>query len=200
MGYKTVLSVLLSLLPVAACGTYDERLDPDAPDPVGGAVLRSDDIRTMVDAMSRDIVASGILKSNDPTQRTSFHMLSLRNDSGDPMDKELILTQIRTSLHQKLGRQVMILDRSKESLETIRAEREAKRTRAVSQNPNMAGAVAGSDYVLKGTIKDRVIQSGARKSVYYVVTFELTDLETGELAWTNDYEAKFGSEKSVISR
>jgi len=94
----------------------------------------------------------------------------------------------------------MILDRSKEGLEEIRAERAAKRAEAVSSNPNMKGALAGSDYVLKGTIKDRVVQSRDIKSAYYLVTFELTDLETGELAWTGQYEAKFGTEKSVISR
>jgi PBP1b-binding outer membrane lipoprotein LpoB len=45
-----------------------------------------------------------------------------------------------------------------------------------------------------------VKQSGKLKSAYYLVTFELTDLETGRLVWTGDYEAKFESEKSVISR
>ena len=60
--------------------------------------------------------------------------------------------------------------------------------------------MGGSDYILKGTIKDRRIQSDRMRSVYYLVTFELTDLETQELVWTNEYEAKFISERSVISR
>jgi len=201
MGYSCVSCVLAFTLILASCSTVDKRIDPDSPDPVGGAVLRSQDIGSMADLMSRDIIASGILRSANPQQRISFYITSLRNDSGDVLDKEIILTRIRTSLQRNLGRQqVRVLDRSKESAEEVMAERAAKRSGAVDSNPAMRGQVGGSDYVLKGTIKDRRIQSGTLRSVYYLVTFELTDLETQELVWTNEYEAKFVSEKSVISR
>jgi len=201
MGYRYVFSVVLAGLFFASCSTVDRRIDPDAPDPVGGAVLRSQDIGSMADQMARDIIASGVLRSPDPKHRISFHILSLRNDSGDVMDKEIILTKIRTQLQRNLGRyQVRVLDRSKESAKEVMAERAAKRSGAVDSNPALRGQVGGSDYVLKGTIKDRRIQSGKMRSVYYLITFELTDLETQELVWTNEYESKFVSEKSVISR
>jgi hypothetical protein len=199
MRYIRVLPLMLLGL-AASCGTVDERIDPDANDPVGGAVLQSQDIRTMADQMARDIVSFGVLRSSDQGERIRFHITELRNDSSDTIDKELILTELRTQLFQSLGGQVAILDRSKEGLEAVRAERAAKRAAAVDANPNRAGSVLGSDYVLKGTIKERVQQSRDLKSVYYVVTFELTDLETSELRWTNSYQAKFLSEKSVISR
>lgn len=201
MGYRCVFSIVSVSFLLAACSTVDRRIDPDAPDPVGGAVLRSQDIGSMADQMARDIIASGVLRSSDPQRRTSFYITSLRNDSGDVIDKEIILTKIRTQLQRGLGRhQVRVLDRSKESAEEVMRERAAKRAGAVDSNPAMRGQVGGSDYVLKGTIKDRRIQSGKMRSVYYLVTFELTDLETQELVWTNEYEAKFISEKSVISR
>ena len=41
MGYRRVLAVVLGLMPVAACSTFDQRLDPDAPDPVGGREVSS---------------------------------------------------------------------------------------------------------------------------------------------------------------
>ena len=51
------LALLLGLVAcgTVACGTVDRRIDPDAPDEVGGAVLDSQDIRTMADTMARDI-------------------------------------------------------------------------------------------------------------------------------------------------
>jgi len=103
-------------------------------------------------------------------------------------------------LFKALGSKIVILDRSADGLEAVRKEREAKRAGAVTQNEGMKGGVLGSDYVLKGVIQDRVQQSGKLKSAYYLVTFELTDLETSRLMWTNDYETKFESEKSVITR
>jgi hypothetical protein len=95
---------------------------------------------------------------------------------------------------------IRVLDRSSEGLAAVQKERDAKRSGAVAANDGKRGAVLGSDYVLKGLIQDRVQQSGKLKSAYYLVTFELTDLETGELKWTNSYETKFTSEKSVITR
>lgn len=200
MGYRSVPFVLTLLL-LASCGTVDRRIDPDAPDPVGGAVLRSQDIGAMAEQMSRDIIASGVLDNPDPARRTTFHITSLRNDSSDVIDREIILTRIRTQIQRTLGvRNVRILDRSQESAEAVLAERAAKRSGATDYDPNRRGQLGGSDYVLKGTIKDRRLQSEDLRSVYYLVTFELVDLETQELTWTNEYEAKFESERSVISR
>lgn len=192
--------VLFFLFALPCCGTIDQRIDPDAPDPVGGANLRSQDIRTMADRMARDIKASGVLVSAPNNQPISFYITSLVNESSDPINSSLIVTKLRTELFRSLGGRVQVLDRSAESLEAVRREREAKRSGAVTANSERRGEVLGSDYVLKGRIQDRVLQSGKLKSAYYVVTFELTDLETTRLVWTNDYEAKFASEKSVISR
>jgi len=201
MGYRPALSLLLSAtLGLASCGTIDRRIDPDAPDPVGGTGLQSQDIRSMADQMARDIIQSGILVSNDRDQRIAFHITSLRNDSNTPIDREIILTKIRTELFRGLGRRVQILDRSAEGFEAVRSEVQAKRDGAVTSNPNLRGQIAGSDYALKGTIKDRVATGRSLRSAYYLVTFELIDLETTELVWTNDYETKFESERSVIYR
>ena len=191
-------SSLLLLIAFSACGTVDRRVDPDMPDEVGGAVLDSQDIRGMADKMKSSLLAEGILRSNDPTQRVTFYITELRNDSSDVIDKEIVLYKIRTSLHEALGRQVQILDRSKEGLEEIKRERAAKRSGAVTSKEQKG--LAGSDYVLKGVIKERVKQGSGLKSVYYMVVFELVDLETGELCWTRDYETKFESERSVITR
>lgn len=191
---------VFAFLLTACAGTIDRRIDPDENDPVGGAVLQSQDIRTMADRMARDIASSGVLTSAPRGERVSFHITSLRNDSGDPIDKEIILTKIRTELQRALGRGVQVLDRSAEGLEAVQQERAAKRNGSVAGRESARGNVAGSDYALKGTIKSRVQQSGGLKSVYYLVTFELTDLETTEIAWSGDYETKFESEKSVISR
>lgn len=192
---------LLGLLLTTACsGTIDRRVDPDSPDAVGGAVLQSQDIRTMADRMARDLASTGILTSQVNNQTVTFHITELKNESSDVINKKLILTKLRTELFRSLGGRIAVNDRSAEGIEAVRAEREAKRSGAVAGNEGMRGAVSGSDYVLKGVIQDRVQQSGKLKSAYYVVTFELTDLETGRLVWTNDYETKFESEKSVITR
>jgi PBP1b-binding outer membrane lipoprotein LpoB len=185
------LSALLLPFLAACSSTIDRRVDPDNPDTVGGAVLESQDIR---------IIQTGVLASAPAGTRTTFHITEMRNESSDTLNRTMILMKLRTELFRGLGNRVDILDRSAEGLEAVRKEREAKRAGAVTANAGRTGEVLGSDYVLKGVIQDRVKQAGKLKSAYYLVTFELTDLETGRLVWTGDYEAKFESEKSVISR
>lgn len=202
MSYSALTWLFVGLLfLLASCkSTIDTRVDPDSPDMVGGANLRSQDIRTMADQMARDIQATGVLLAAPAGERIAFHITSLVNESSDPINTTMILTKLRTELFRGLGGRVQILDRSREGLEAVRAEREAKRAGAVTAKESQRGDVLGSDYVLKGRIQDRVLQSGNLKSAYYLVTFELTNLETSELVWTGDYEAKFASEKSVIAR
>lgn len=191
---------LLLLLTASCRGTIDRRADPDSPDAVGGANLRSQDIRTMADQMARDLKASGVLLSAPQGERITFYTTGLVNESSDPINSSIVTTKLRTNLFRALGGRVQILDRSAEGLEAVRSERAAKRSGAVAGKESQRGDVLGSDFVLKGRIQDRVLQSNRLKSAYYLVTFELTDLETSELVWTGDYEAKFESEKSVIAR
>lgn len=197
---RLLLLGLCCLFATACKGTIDRRTDPDAPDAVGGAVLQSQDIRTMADMMARDLKAYGILTSAPAGERIAFHITEMVNESADPINKSLILTKLRTELFRSFGGRVQVIDRSADGLDAVRREREAKRAGAVTGKESQKGDVLGSDYVLKGRIQDRVVQSGSLKSAYYLVTFELTNLETSELAWTNSYETKFESEKSVISR
>ena len=154
----------------------------------------------MADIMARDIRDRGILTSDDPQQRITFHITSLRNDSSQPINKEIVLRKLRTNLFNAFEGRVRILDRSAEGLDAVRAERAAKREQAVTANPNLRGSLAGSDFVLKGVIQDRAAIGRDLRSVYYLVNFELTDLETSELVWTQDYETKFESEKSPVYR
>lgn len=201
MRTPIVVCGLLGLLVTTSCrGTIDRRVDPDSPDAVGGAALQSQDIRTMADRMAASIRAAGVLTSTVDGQPVTFHITELKNESSDVINRSIILAKMETELFRALGGRIRVLDRSAEGLEAVQAERAAKRSGAVSSTEGRRGEVLGSDYILKGVIRDRVQQSGRMKSAYYLVTFTLTDLETTQKVWQDDYETKFESEKSVITR
>jgi penicillin-binding protein activator len=198
MSIRSVTSAVLGLLLVACAGTRDTRVNPDAPDSVTGTGLQSQDIRTMAIDIAAKIKASGVLAPTREGERASFFIYELRNDSSDTIDKEIILTKLRTNLFEAFGRQVKIIDRSPQANDLVDAETRMKARGQVSGTNDRK--LAGSDFVLKGTIKSRDRQAGRLKSSYVLVTFELTDLVTSELVWTGDYEMKTESEKSVINR
>ncbi|MEC8652061.1 MAG: hypothetical protein VXY92_05835 [Planctomycetota bacterium] len=198
MLFRPFVYGLLALF-LAACGsTRDTRVDLDAADSVTGTGLQSMDIRTMAQRFSAALQADGILAPGKEGDRVSFYVTQLRNDSSDVIDKELILVNLRTALFKSYGRRVRFLDRSPEANELVDAERRMKERGQVSGTNDRP--VAGSDYALKGLIKSRDRQSGKLRSSYIVVTLELVDLVTGELMWTDDYQMKTESEKSVINR
>src|SRR5688572_15713219 len=194
-----LLALGLLFLGLTACsGTRDRRVDPDAGDTVTGTGLQSQDIRTMANDMAAKIKASGALAQTREGERATFFVYRMRNDSSDTIDHEIILTKLRTELFEAFGRQVRILDRSEEGNALVEGERALKDRGAVSGTNDRK--VAGSDFALKGTIKSRDRQAGRTRNSYILVTFELTDLVTGELVWTGDYDMKTESDRSVINR
>jgi TolB-like protein len=189
---------LIGLLLSACAGTRDSRVAADSADTVTGTGLQSMDIKDMAVKMAADIKASGALAPARDGERSSFFVYPIDNQSSDRIDKEIILEKVRTELAKSMGRTIKIIDRSKDANDLTNEERMAKDRGEVSGRNDRK--VAGSDYVLTGTIRSRDRQAGKLKSSYIVVTFKLTSLVDQELVWTNDYEIKSESEKSVINR
>lgn len=189
---------LIGLLLSACAGTRDSRVATDSADTVTGTGLQSMDIKDMAVKMAADIKANGALAQGTDGERKSFYIYPLDNQSSDRIDKELILEKIRTELSKSMGRTIKIIDRSMDADKLTNEERMQKDAGMVSGTNGRK--VAGSDFVLTGTIRSRDRQAGRQKSSYIVVTFKLTSLVDQELVWTNDYEIKSESEKSVINR
>ncbi|MFO1076720.1 MAG: hypothetical protein U1E73_03230 [Planctomycetota bacterium] len=194
------LCALLFLLAASCRSAVNQRVSPDARDAVGGAVLESQDIRTMADSMARDLAASGILSARTGGSAVTFYVMGMQNQSSDTINREIIVADIETALLQMKGPEIAVLDRSSVGLDAVKREREAKRAGAVTSKRDRVGEVEGSDYVLYGTIRDRVQQSGRLKSAFYDVTFTLTDLETDRKVWQRNYQTKFLSNRPVTAR
>ena len=127
MLIRSVAIGLFGLLIAACGGTRDTRVNADAPDTVTGTGLQSQDIRTMSMDMAAKIKASGVLAPGKEGERASFFIYELKNDSSDTIDREIILTKLRTNLFEAFGRQVKILDRSPSAGDLADAERRALR-------------------------------------------------------------------------
>ena len=60
------------------------------------------------------------------------------------------------------------------------------------------GRQVGANYFLTGEITDRVQEVGAKKYVYYKATFNLMNIQTGLLDWTDEKEIrKYYQKRSV---
>jgi hypothetical protein len=100
-----------------SCGTTSNRISPDVDDEVGGGGIESSDIRAVADQSARDLLASGHIVGVDP--RPILYMTSLRNDTATVIDKEIILTKLRTELVRHGAGRIRVVDRSKEGMASI---------------------------------------------------------------------------------
>jgi uncharacterized protein (TIGR02722 family) len=93
--------------------------------------------------------------------------------------------------------QVSFVD--KEAREDISKEYEYQNSGMVSETTKKGpGKQTGADYVLNGRLDSIVQEVGKDKSVYYKLTLNLTNLDTGVIAWSNHKQMrKLYKKKSV---
>lgn len=199
MQHSLSRSRFLAVLAVVSfsCAPSHGRVDPDLDDKVGGGGTESSDVRTMASRMARDLMGNGRLAAEEGRPR--LYIMGLTNKSARPIKREMVLEMIQTQIVRHGGGKFLVLDRSKASLEAIRSERRAKREGAVAGKEKKD--LLGSDYVLTGTVNTISKRgSGGMSSDYWVYSFKLTDLESSELVWANEYDFKWVGKKPAIYR
>ena len=131
------------------------------------------------DAAGKPVVILGM-----PQNRTSEHI-----------DMQALYDHVKTALIQ--SGKLTFLDR--EARPEIAQEYEYQGSGYV--NPNAAkgpGHQTAAEFFLRSSITSTVQQVGNSKLVYYKATFNLTDIETSEIVWTDEKEiAKHFKKRSI---
>jgi len=186
-------------------GTPTEYVPPDTPGPVRGTGIESQDIISMTDKMMRDMLANPTLagafsKATQPP-RVIVDGEYFHNESDCRINKNMLTDRLRVQLHRKAeGRMVFV---ARHYAGMVEKERELKRAGVVGPGTiPQAAATLGADYRLGGRITNRVAGSQVTgiESRYFLITFEMVDLETLQLVWSNAYEFKKAAGDDVIYR
>ena len=198
---KNLVTLLLLSLCALACSTPTKRVDPDKDDDIGGTGIDSADVRTMADSMARSLLNTPALFANG-TPRVVIK--DVANNTRFQIDRSLLVRKLRTQLQQNAQGKIIFL--SREDMDSVLAEREAKRSGAVGVTTDPAtgepklGTVAGTDFFLTGTISGISKTSGKDASDYITASFRLVNAETTELVWENDYDVKKTGASGIIYR
>ena len=120
---------------------------------------------------------------------------SMRNRTTEHIDMVMLSDKLKTALIQSgKFRFVDVMNRR-----DIAEEYEYQQSGYV--NPNQAkapGSQTGADYMLTGTLTSNVQQVGKDKLVYYKATFQLTNLLSSEIVWTDEKEIRKAYKKRSI--
>jgi penicillin-binding protein activator len=169
---------------VVCCGAHTNRVHVDETGGVEDTGIDSQDLRTVAQKMARSIIQLHPIAQAKSSPRIAF--LEVQNNSNDMLDTEMFLRKIRRLLLKHGNGRIRFLDRAR--VASILKERQAKRAGLITTGKSKD--LAGADYFLTGVISSIDKASGDQRSTYTVFSFRLTDAESSEIIWEDEYEMK----------
>ena len=119
----------------------------------------------------------------------------MRNRTTEHIDMVALSDKIKTALIQSGKVRFVDVNNRKD----IASEYDYQQSGYVDQAQAKApGKQTGSDLMLTGTLSANVQEVGKGKLVYYKATFQLTDLITSEIIWTDEKEIRKAYKKRSI--
>jgi PBP1b-binding outer membrane lipoprotein LpoB len=186
---------------VNAPGSPTTYSDPGTRGPVSGVGIEAQDIVSMTDKMMRDMLATPSLTGRAAPPRVIIDAEYFANESSSRVNKNSITDRLRVSLNRaSQGRLVFV---GRQFADMVARERDLKRQGVTDTGTTgMAKAQLGGDYRLGGRITSLDSRSPAtgQMSRYNQITFEMVDLETGQIVWSGIYEFLKTAQDDVIYR
>jgi uncharacterized protein (TIGR02722 family) len=105
-----------------------------------------------------------------------------RNDSSEHIDTEIITINMRNAIINN-GKLEFVT--SGDTRDDIRAERQDQQSNASEDTAASLAKEIGADFMLTGSVKTIVDRAGNQTARTYLVTAELTDIETNRIIWSD---------------
>jgi hypothetical protein len=186
---------------VNAPGTPTTYQDPSTRGPVSGVGIEAQDIISMTDRMVRDMLGNPALAGAKTPPRVILDAEYFRNESASRLNVNSITDRLRVSLNRSSqGRMTFV---ARHFADMVAREREIKRQGVVDQGTTgLTRAQQGGDYRMGGRITSLDSRSAATGQIqrYNQITFEMVDLESGQIVWSGIYEFLKSAQDDVIYR
>ena len=153
-------------------GSYDEESE--------SANLLSDSWSESDMAKVADDIVAEMPKSLFRSKNIKVVATKIKNKTSEHIDTSSIMDKIRIALMKQHG--VRFIDKSgRKSIQDELAYQakyahEAKKTRKQS----------AASYILHGSLSSIVQEGGRNKTVYYKISFNLSDIESGDIVWSDE--------------
>lgn len=154
----------------------------------------STDIQTVADRMVGSLVRHPVIANGN---RPVVQVSTLKNKTSEHIDTKSITDKIRTALIKTgMVRFTAVSDANREILENLEYQEGSgvvsKKSRKV------VGKQIGADYLLYGEISSIVKQAGRTTDVYYKITLNLVDVETGIIEWSDEKEIRKQADRPLF--
>ncbi|MFO1322277.1 MAG: penicillin-binding protein activator LpoB [Burkholderiales bacterium] len=176
-------------------------VDPGVRGPVAGTGIEAQDITAMTDQMIRDLLSTPEISKREQAPRVVMDAARFTNESTQSINKNLIVDRLRVGLNRSGKGRLQFI--SREHAQAVDEERQAKRDGLTDVGTTgLVKAVAGVDYRLTGRIAStdsRNNKTGMQQR-YMQITFEMLDMESSAIVWSNQYEFARAAADDVVYR
>jgi len=202
------LSFMFFLL--AGCTVYDSNVnnvsgrptaysDPSTVGRISGVGIESQDITSMSDLMMRDILATPVLAGRAKAPRVIVDSEYFVNESSSRINKNIITDRLRIQLNRAAAGRLFFIGRHYSHM--VEKERKLKRQGLVDGGSmGMTRKMAGADFRLGGRITSLDARGRAGISRFHQIIFEMIELETGAIVWSNMYDFRKTAQDDIIYR
>ncbi len=191
---RKIIGVSSLVLLFAGCVASTNRVDVTADEPFSDTQTGSKDLLAVAQNMSRSMIQLPQIANAKTPPRIAF--ADVKNETNEIINKNLFIEKMRTLLLKNASGKMVFLDR--ELSEQIAKEREAKRKGEITSSGSKMKS--GADYFLTGKLSSIDKVAGGTRSTYTRYAFRLTDAESTDILWEDEYEVKKIGEAGLYDR
>ncbi len=169
--------------------------------PIQGVGIQANDIAALTDKMVRDILSNPRVMNRSTAPRVIIDSANFVNESSSRFNKNMFTDQLRTNLMRAANGKLSFV--SREHLAMVEKERELKRRGVVdSGTVRQTQATFGGDFRLVGRVSSQdVMQQGSQMKLRsHWISFELMDMETSEVIWSDGYPIDKVAQDDIMYR
>jgi penicillin-binding protein activator len=189
-----LLIIIITLL--AGCGPTI-RYEIKDEETVTGSDWSAKDLKDVSDYMAGSISKAAFIVSPQYTGERPRWMLArdMKNETDEHVNTRTIMEKIRTRLINE-GIANFIDD---QAIEDILNQMKLQQS-GLFDNKTVAqvGKLVGAKLILRGTISSIRKKSDRKDIIYYNITLQLVNIQTGEIVWTDEKEIQRLTSKSMF--
>ncbi|MGL4205986.1 MAG: penicillin-binding protein activator LpoB [Aeromonadaceae bacterium] len=195
MMRDSLLVVAISAALISGCSTEVSYGDAKETETVT-VDYGSTDLQTLSSKMVQSLIESPATSEMGAKGRPVLFVDSIRNKSSEHIDTEALTDTMRTQLLR--SGKYRFVDMTK--VQAVKEQLEYQQQSGMVDPAAMVrlGKQTGAQYMLYGNLASIVKDNGKVKDVFYQLTMNLMDLQSGELVWADQQEIRKQRTKKTL--
>jgi len=177
-------TLVVLVICLSACGSKVQYGDPTAVETLT-VDFGSTDLQMIAEKMVQSLLSSPVIQEG---HRPVFQVISVKNMTNEHLDTKAITDKIRTTLLNSGKVQFTAVEHRQEVLEELEYQRDSGHVD--QETRKTVGRQVGADFLLSGDITSINKERGGTQDVYFKITLNLIDVETGLIAWADEKEIR----------